>query len=178
MGEAARRPGGGAPLYLYPVILEGGRKAPYTLRLDPSGKRPRTTVFEKNWRDPFNLDLPELVDPQRTNGLAVNEMLASIRARSGRRSTRQLALMPNVYLGVDYSTFRLWSDFRNSWETMVESVPLGISSSAPTSSFPNRIQRRAPNWRRISRSMDDSQETTIRWALDGRSFRLESPGHR
>ena len=169
-----------APLYLYPVILEGGRKAPYTLRLDPSGEAtPNHCLREKLRRDPFNLDLPELVDPQEDeSGLAVNEMLASIRKRLDDARLKNVALMPNVYLGVfDYSTFRLWSDFHHSWETMVEKSDTARQLIlTPNQQFPEPDTTSSSELEAyLPIDADDSQETAIRWALDGRSFRLEGP---
>ena len=169
-----------APLYLYPVILEGGRKTPYTLRLDPSGEAtPNHCLREKLRRDPFNLDLPELVDPREDeNGLAVNEMFTSIRARLNDARLDNVALMPNVYLGVfDYSTFRLWSDFRSSWETMVDKSDAARHLIlSPNSQFPEPDTTTGSELEAyLPIDADDSQETAIRWALDGRSFRLEGP---
>ena len=168
-----------APLYLYPVILEGGRKAPTRCDSTPPAKRPRTTVFEKASAGSFNLDLPELVDPQEDeNGLAVNEMLASIRARLSDARLDNVALMPNVYLGVfDYSTFRLWSDFRNSWETMVEKSDAARHLIlSPNQQFPEPDTTAGSELEAyLPIDADDSQETAIRWALDGRSFRSKPP---
>jgi hypothetical protein len=169
-----------APLYLYPVILEGGRKAPYTLRLDPSGEAtPNHCLREKFRREPFNLELPELVDPaEDENGLAVNEMLASIRERLVDARLDNVALMPDVHLGVfDYSTFRLWSDFHAGWETMVEKSDAARHLIlTPNQQFPEPETTSSPELEAyLPIDADDSQATAIRWALDGRSFRLEGP---
>lgn len=169
-----------APLYLYPVILEGGRKAPYTLRLDPSGEAtPNHCLREKFRREPFNLDLPELVDPaEDESGLAVNEMLASIRAKLADVRLGNVALQSNVYLGVfDYSTFRLWSDFHDSWETMVKKSDAARHLIlTPNQQFPEPEPTTSLELEAyLPIDADDSQETAIRWALDGRSFRLEGP---
>lgn len=56
-----------SPLYLYPVILEGGKGSPFTVRLDPNGEpTPNYPLYEKLKRPPYNLSINELVNPRRT----------------------------------------------------------------------------------------------------------------
>lgn len=167
-----------APLYLYPVIVDGGRKTPYTLRLDATGEAtPNHCLREKLRRDPYNIELPELINPATDeSGLDFDRMFESIRARLAEAKMHNFAVVPRVYLGVfDYSTFRLWADLHDSWEEMAN-----ISAAAkhliltPNQQFPIPDAAEAPE-PYLPIDADDSQEQAIRWALEGKSFRLEGP---
>ena len=65
------------------MILEGGRGSPHTLRLDPQGDvTPNYCLHEKLRREPYKLDLPELVNPEEDEkGLDFDKMIKSISAR-------------------------------------------------------------------------------------------------
>ena len=105
-------------------------------------------------------------------------MLASIRARLSDARLDNVALMPNVYLGVfDYSTFRLWSDFRNSWETMVEKSDAARHLIlSPNQQFPEPDTTAGSELEAyLPIDADDSQETAIRWALMGDRFGSKVP---
>ncbi|NBP81010.1 hypothetical protein EBU58_09915, partial [bacterium] len=69
------------------------------------------------------------------------------------------------------------SDFRNSWETMVEKSDAARHLIlSPNQQFPEPDTTEGSELEAyLPIDADDSQETAIRWALDGRSFRLEGP---
>ena len=79
--------------------------------------------------------------------------------------------MPNVYLGVfDYSTFRLWSDFRNSWRRWSDDAT-GHLILSPNQQFPELDTTAGSELEAyLLIDADDSQETAIRWALMGDRF--------
>jgi hypothetical protein len=169
-----------APLYLYPVILEGGRRSPYTVRLDPSGEAtPNHCLREKLRREPYNLELPELVNPDTDEfGLDFDAMFNSLRARFEEAKLHNFAVVPKAYLGVfDYSTFRLWSDLHSGWEKMVEQSDAARHLIlTPNQEFVEPPQSGSEQLEPYSPiDADDSQEKAIAWALQGRSFRLEGP---
>ncbi|MGA1035271.1 MAG: AAA domain-containing protein, partial [Ilumatobacteraceae bacterium] len=168
-----------APLYLYPVILDGGRKTPYTLRLDATGEAtPNHCLREKLRRDPYNIDLPELINPATDeSGLDFDRMFESIRARLAEAKMHNFAVVPRVYLGVfDYSTFRLWADLHDSWKEMADtSAAAKHLILTPNQQFPTPSTTTEAPEPYLPIDADDSQEQAIRWALEGKSFRLEGP---
>jgi hypothetical protein len=169
-----------APLYLYPVILEGGRGSPHTLRLDPQGEvTPNYCLHEKLRREPYKLDLPELVNPEEDEfGLDFDKMLQSIRGRLQQAKLHNFAVKTTAVLGVfDYSTFRLWKDLDESWKQMAEASPVArhlmLTPNQPFVEPSVSPESRLPVLTPIA--ADDSQREAIQWALDGKSFRLEGP---
>jgi hypothetical protein len=125
-----------APLYLYPVILEGGKGRPWTIHLDPNGEvTPNYCLHEKLKRPPYNIDLQELVNPDSDDaGIDFDKMFAQVRQRLRNAKLDHIAVQPRAVLGVfDYSTFRLWKDLKDDWKKMAE------ISQAPASRKPSRI---------------------------------------
>lgn len=169
-----------APLYLYPVILEGGRGSPQTLRLDPQGDvTPNYCLHEKLRREPYKLDLPELVNPEEDEkGLDFDKMIRSITARLQQAKLHNFAVKPSVVLGVfDYSTFRLWKDLSEHWQEMTEISPVAKHLIlTPNQPFVDQtVSSTTPLEPLTPIAADDSQRAAIQMALDGRSFRLEGP---
>jgi hypothetical protein len=169
-----------APLYLYPVVLEGGKGSPYTIRLDPNGEAtPNYCLHEKLKRAPYNLDLQELVNPVYDDtGLDFNKMVLAIRRRLREAKLDNFAIQPCAILGVfDYSTFRLWKDLKDSWKQMSDISPatkhLMYTPNNPFTDDPPQPEPRLEPYLPIA--ADDSQRAAVQWALDGRSFRLEGP---
>ena len=169
-----------APLYLYPVILEGGRGSPHTLRLDPQGDvTPNYCLHEKLRREPYKLDLPELVNPEEDEkGLDFDKMIKSISARLQQAKLHNFAVKPSVVLGVfDYSTFRLWKDLAEHWQDMAEISPVAKHLIlTPNQPFLDQaVAPTTPLEPLTPIAADDSQRAAIQMALDGKSFRLEGP---
>ena len=169
-----------APLYLYPVILEGGRGSPHTLRLDPQGDvTPNYCLHEKLRREPYKLELPELVNPEEDEkGLDFDKMIKSITARLQQAKLHNFAVKPSVVLGVfDYSTFRLWKDLAEHWKEMTEISPVAKHLIlTPNQPFIDQATPPATPFEPLTPiAADDSQRAAIQMALDGKSFRLEGP---
>ena len=169
-----------APLYLYPVILEGGKGSPYTIRLDPNGEvTPNYCLHEKLKRAPYNLDLQELVNPEfEDKGLDFDKMFQIVEKRFKQAKLDNFALQQRAVLGVfDYSTFRLWKDFKDNWKQMTEISPV-VKHLTETSNVPFVEAPEPPNPKlepHMPIAADDSQRLAVQWALDRKSFRLEGP---
>jgi hypothetical protein len=168
-----------APLFLYPVVLDGGKGAPYTLRLDGSGAiTPNYCLQEKLRRPPYNLELPELSTPLTdASGIDLDKMLASIQNKLRDAKLSNFAVQRRCVLGVfDYSTFRLWKDLHDNWRTMRDTSAvvrhLMYTPGQPMSQHAVEVTSLDPY---CPIEADDSQVEAIRWALAGRSFRLEGP---
>mgnify|MGYP006417925375 FL=1 len=169
-----------APLYLYPVLLEGGRGSPFRIRLDPSGSvTPNYCLREKLLREPHNLDLAELEYPEMDEfGIDFDKMLGSIERKIQDKKLANFEVQRRCVLGVfDYSSFRLWKDLKDDWETMANTNPAvkhlmytaGTRFEDPVEVPDPRLDPYCPL------HGNDSQSEAIQWALDGRSFRLEGP---
>jgi hypothetical protein len=169
-----------APLYLYPVILEGGKGSPFTVRLDPNGEpTPNYPLYEKLRRPPYNLSINELVNPPiDAKGIDIDNLLKAVKARLQQAHRTNFAVESRVFLGVfDYSTFRLWKDFKDSWKDMASQSPVArhlmMTSRNDYAGNPETPQPRLEPYLPIA--ADDSQRQAVQWALDGKSFRLEGP---
>lgn len=169
-----------APLYLYPVILEGGKGSPFTIHLDPNGEvTPNYCLHEKLKRAPYNLDLQELINPEfEDKGLDFDKMFQIIDKRFKQAKLDNFAIQQRAVLGVfDYSTFRLWKDFKDNWKQMTEISPV-VKHLTETSNIPFTNAPALPNPKlepHMPIAADDSQRQAVQWALDGKSFRLEGP---
>jgi hypothetical protein len=169
-----------APLYLYPVILEGGKGSPYSIRLDPNGDAtPNYCLHEKLKRAPYNLDLQELINPEQdAKGIDFDRMMSVIEQRLRQANLTNFAIQPRAAIGVfNYSTFRLWKDIKDNWEKMCTTSPV-VHHLAYTSNVDFKIEETSPKTRfepHLPIPADDSQRQAVQWALDGQSFRLEGP---
>lgn len=179
-GKQAKPTSWSAPLFLYPVIVEGGRGAPFTIRLDPNGEvTPNYCLHEKLKREPYNLDLRELVDPEYDEkGIDFVKVVAAIRKRLKQAKLDNFAIENRAILGVfDYSTFRLWKDLKDSWKQMAEISPVTrhlmyTSNSHYALNPPTPTPQLEPH---LPIAADDSQREAVQRALNGESFRLEGP---
>ena len=169
-----------APLYLYPVILEGGKGRPWTIHLDPNGEvTPNYCLHEKLKRPPYNIDLQELVNPDSDDaGIDFDKMFAQVRQRLRNAKLDHIAVQPRAVLGVfDYSTFRLWKDLKDDWKKMAEISPvfkhLAYTANQPYKGNPEIPAE--PLEPLLPIDADDSQREAIQMALDGQSFKLEGP---
>jgi hypothetical protein len=169
-----------APLYLYPVILEGGKGTPWTLRLDPKSEiTPNYCLHEKLRRPPYNIDLQELVNPEEDqHGINLDKMMKAIKQRLATARLDNFAVESRAVLGAfNYSSFRLWKDLRDDWRKMAEISPV-FKHIAYTSNVPYMGNPPAPDPRLeplLPIAADDSQRRAVQKALDGQSFKLEGP---
>lgn len=168
-----------APLFLYPVLLDGGKGRPWTIRLDPAGEvTPNYCLHEKLKRS-HNLDLRELITPTEDDkGLDIDELMRVIKTRLSQAKMDNFAVQPRAILGVfDYATFRLWKDLRDEWKEMARISPvfkhLAYTANVPYTGNPEVPDPRLEPLMPIA--ADDSQKRAVQMALDGQSFRLEGP---
>ena len=169
-----------APLYLYPIILEGGKGSPYSIRLDPNGDAtPNFCLHEKLKRAPYRIDLQELVNPEYDEkGIDFNKMITVIEARLKQAKLSNFAVQPRAAIGVfNYSTFRLWKDLRDSWGKMCQISPVvkHLTYSSNVEFKPNHVVPEPQPEPHLPIAADDSQRQAVQWALNGESFRLEGP---
>jgi hypothetical protein len=169
-----------APLYLYPVILEGGKGSPFTIRLDPNGEpTPNYPLYEKLKRPPYNLSINELLNPpEDAKGIDFDGLIKAVGARLKQAHKSNFSVESRVFLGVfDYSTFRLWKDYKDSWKDMAAKSPVArhlmTTSRNQFAGNPETPDPRLEPYLPIP--ADDSQRQAVQWALDGKSFRLEGP---
>jgi hypothetical protein len=169
-----------APLYLYPVILEGGKGSPYSIRLDPNGDAtPNYCLHEKLKRAPYHLDLQELINPEHdAKGIDFDKMIRVIEQRLRQANLTNFAVQPRAAIGVfNYSTFRLWKDIKDNWQQMCATSPV-VHHLAYTSNIDFQANNNSPSNQfepHLPIPADDSQRQAVQWALDGQSFRLEGP---
>ena len=169
-----------APLYLYPVILEGGKGIPFTLRLDPNGEAtPNYCLHEKLRRAPYNINLQELIHPTLEEmGLDIGKNIALIEKNLRDAKLDHIEVAHSASLGVFlFSTFRLWKDFKDNWKLMSQTSAVAkhlmyTANSPFTGDAALPEPRLEPH---LPIAADDSQKEAVQWALDGRSFRLEGP---
>ena len=169
-----------APLYLYPVVLEGGKGSPFTIRLDSAGSiTPNYCLREKLRRPPYNIDLAELEYPEMdSSGIDFDKMIRSIDAKLKNHKLTGFSIQRRCVMGVfDYSTFRLWKDLKDHWAEMRDQSPVVKHIMyTPGEKFVDTAVVSDPRLEPyLPIEADDSQIESIRWALDGKSFRLEGP---
>ncbi len=169
-----------APLYLYPIILEGGKGIPYTIRLDDHGTiTPNYCLQEKLRRDPIGLLLPELTTPETDDlGIDVAKNINSIEAKIREKKLKNFVVERNCRIGIfDYTNFLLWRDLKDDWEKMRDtSEAVKHLMYTPTQQFAGAIPDLDDDLTlHCPHPTDDSQRQAISWALNGRSFRLEGP---
>ena len=168
-----------APLYLYPIILEGGKGIPYTIRLDDHGTITNYCLQEKLRRDPIGLLLPELTTPETDDlGIDVAKNINSIEAKNRKKKLKNFVVERNCRIGIfDYTNFLLWRDLKDDWEKMRDtSEAVKHLMYTPTQQFAGAIPDLDDDLTlHCPHPTDDSQRQAISWALNGRSFRLEGP---
>ena len=169
-----------APLYLYPIILDGGKGVPYTIRLDEHGSiTPNYCLREKLLRDPINLDLPELEFPKLDDsGIDVQRNFESIEAKISENKLENFVLERQCRIGIfDYTNFLLWRDLKQDWEKMRDtSESVKHLMYTPTKPYAGEIPEVDDSLiPHCPHPVDDSQKQAISWALSGKSFRLEGP---
>lgn len=167
-----------APLYLYPIIIEGGRGSPFTIRLDTQGEvTPNYCLHEKLRR--LDIDVPELIQPLEDQyGIDFDRMFESITARLQQNKKTNFAVRPDVHIGVfDFATFRLWMDLNEHWEEMAQVSPVARHLMlTPNQLFTDQPQSDSQQLKALTPiPADDSQREAIELALNGTSFRLEGP---
>jgi len=169
-----------APLYLYPVILDGGKGRPWSLALDPKSEiTPNFCLHEKLRRPPYNLDLQELVLPEEDeHGINLDKMIKAIRQRLTTAKLDNFSVQYRAVLGAfNYANFRLWKDLRDEWKRMAEISPV-FKHISYTSNVPFEGNPPIPSPQldpMLPIAADDSQREAVQLALDGQSFKLEGP---
>ncbi len=169
-----------APLYLYPVKILGEGRSVRRVVLDESGDvTPNYCLREKFLRPPHSIDLSALELPERdSQGIDLDKMLSVIRAKLKEGGVVDATVSERCFLGVfNYSSFRLWKDIRDHWETFRDTSPV----------VKHLMLRATDEFVDVARNMrgtadvvcpiiaDDSQIDAVRRAMSGHSFVLEGP---
>lgn len=167
-----------APLYLYPIVIDGGRGSPFTIRLDPQGEvTPNYCLHEKLKR--LGIEIPELILPlEDETGLDFDKMFGSIASRLKNEKKTNFAVNPDVFVGVfDFATFRLWMDLNDHWTEMADTSPVAKHLMlTPNREFKLEAEKAEVPLKALTPiASDDSQREAIEMALSGASFRLEGP---
>ena len=169
-----------APLFLYPAKILGEGRAIRRLVLDQSGDvTPNYCLREKFLRPPHSIDLSVLELPDRdAHGIDLVKMLDVIRAKLKEGGAVDVTVSERCFLGVfNYSSFRLWKDIRDHWETFRETSPVVRHLMlGATSGFADGTTDESGGGNVVCPIIaDDSQIDAIRRAMNGESFVLQGP---
>lgn len=168
-----------APLFLYPVKILGEGRSVRRIVLDESGDvTPNYCLREKFLRPPHGIDLAALELPERdAHGIDLVKMLDVIRAKLKEGGEADATVSERCFLGVfNYSSFRLWKDIRDHWETFRDTSP--VVKHLMMHATGKFVDAAAGKW--VGDVVcpiiaDDSQIDAVRRAMSGQSFVLEGP---
>ena len=168
-----------APLFLYPVKILGEGRSVRRVVLDESGDViPNYCLREKFLRPPHGIDLAALELPERdAHGIDLVKMLDVIRAKLKEGGAADTTVSERCFLGVfNYSSFRLWKDIRDHWETFRDTSPVvkHLMMHA-TGKFEDVAVDDGAGDVVCPIIADDSQIDAVRRAMSGQSFVLEGP---
>jgi hypothetical protein len=174
-----------SPLLLVPVLIEGGTKGtPFRIMIDESGiTTPNYCLLEK-LRLECNLLIPELMDPESDGaGVDVNKVLEGVR-KSIFAKELGFRVDETIDLAIlQYSTFRLWKDLDDSWESFMGNELVTHLVKSPSEPF---ISQAASDGLTQEDSLDElavlcpvpadaTQLEAIQAAISGKTFVLEGP---
>ena len=170
---------GRAPLFLIPVRLSGKAKTGYKITADDTADViPNYCLLEK-LRQTHGLVIDELERPVTDDaGIDVDRMIAKVRETLGKANIRDAVVVEDAYLSVlNFSTFRLWKDMRDHWQTFMESPVVRHLVENPNETYddPEPAETVDAESLLCPIECDQSQLEAIRMAVEGRSFVLEGP---
>ncbi|WP_168582807.1 AAA domain-containing protein [Gephyromycinifex aptenodytis] len=169
-----------APLFLIPIVIEGGRRGPWSIRME-AGSQPRLNeclVEYLRRRDGFAPGA--LVRPRADHaGIDVPWVIEDLRRALTRRRFPYEVVPDMRIVAVRYSTMRLWRDLRSnsaalSGNPLVHHLMQGDGPFVdpvpePVSSHRDEYELSLPI------PVDGSQLRAVRWAHEGRTFVLQGP---
>lgn len=178
---------GSAPLFLIPVRITGSAEQGYAIAADESAEvMPNWALMEK-LRQSYGISLPSLESPViDDSGIDVDALIAGVRAELADERIKNAKVSDSLKVAVlDFSSFRLWRDLYDHWETFLESPVLNHLVNTPSADFVDPADRAdsdsdTSDHMDISRLLcpveaDESQLEAVRAAVEGRTFVLEGP---
>jgi len=168
-----------APLFLVPVRIEGSRGATHRIVTDEGAEITPNYCLREKLKQAYDLDIAELETPELDDaGIDVRGLIDTVRSRLRESGIRDAVVQERTVLAIlNYSSFRLWKDLRDHWESFSQTSPV----------VKHLIEQPQQQFRdpAINESLladplcpveaDDSQRHAVRWAVSGRSFVLQGP---
>ena len=170
---------GAAPLFLIPVRISGSAKQGYAITPDESAEvMPNYALMEK-LRQTYQLSIDALERPITDDaGIDVGKLLSGVRSALTGERIRDAVVVESMTLAVlDFSSFRLWRDLNDHWETFLASPVLHHLVHTPSADFVDQTttpESESPE-PLCPIEADESQMEAVRAAVAGKTFVLEGP---
>lgn len=168
-----------APLFLIPARIEGSRGAKHRIVIDEGAEITPNYCLREKLKQTYDLDIAELETPELDDaGIDVRKLIDTVRSRLRASGIRNAAVQERTVLAIlNYSSFRLWKDLRDHWESFSQTSPVvkhlieqpQQQFEDPAIDEPLLADPLCPV------EVDDSQRDAVRWAVSGRSFVLQGP---
>ncbi|RFA13884.1 hypothetical protein B7R21_07395 [Subtercola boreus] len=190
MGSLVWTPAGKAevrsPLILVPVTLKASnRNSAFSLVIDETNVvTPNFSLAEKLSQD-AGFVLPKLIEPDLDDsGVDIDGLLAYVRAQIGAAGLEGFRVDESCTLGFfDFSTYRLWRDLGDNWQTFVEKPLVRHLVYTPQLQFddpavdevgatPILLDDLAAD---LPVASDGSQVVAVQKAMSGQTFVLQGP---
>ena len=170
--------GGQAPLFLIPVRLNGTPRTGYSLQVDDTAEvMPNHALLERVRLD-YGISIDVLERPVLDDaGIDVDALLNGVRSALAGDRVKDAVVTDAVSLAVlDFSSFRLWRDLRDSWPVFMQSPVVEHLVNTPSQDYadPN-AEAAAPPELLCPLPADESQMEAVSAAVAGRTFVLEGP---
>lgn len=174
---------GRAPLFLIPVRISGKASTGFRISADDAADViPNYCLLEK-LRQTYNITIEDLERPVTDgSGIDVDRMIAKVRESLGNANVRDAVVVEDASLAIlNFSTFRLWKDLRDHWQTFLGSPVVKHLVETPNETFDNPADDIPAVPDQVADDIpcpidcDQSQLEAVRWSTEGRSFVLEGP---
>lgn len=170
--------GGQAPLFLIPVRLSGTARTGYSLGVDDTAEvMPNHALLERVRLD-YGISIGVLERPVLDNaGIDVDALLNGVRAALAGDRVKDAVVTDAVSLAIlDFSSFRLWRDLRDSWAMFMQSPVVEHLVNTPSQDYVDPgTQADPPAELLCPLPADESQMEAVAAAVAGRTFVLEGP---
>jgi hypothetical protein len=169
---------GSAPLFLIPVRISGTARAGFSIAVDESAEvLPNYALLERMRMD-YGISVDVLERPILDDaGIDVDALLAGVRSTLIDAHVSDAVVTDAVSLAVlDFSSFRLWRDLKESWPAFMKSPVVAHLVNTPSSDFddPN-AEVEDPSDLPCPLPADESQMAAVAAAVAGKTFVLEGP---
>lgn len=169
---------GQAPLFLIPVRLSGTPRTGYSLQTDDTAEvMPNHALLERVRLD-YGISIDVLERPVLDDaGIDVDALLQGVRAALAGDRVKDAVVTDAVSLAVlDFSSFRLWRDLRDSWPVLMQSPVVNHLVNTPSQDYEDpATDDERPTELLCPLPADESQSEAIAAAVAGRTFVLEGP---
>ncbi len=169
---------GKAPLFLVPVRLTGTARTGFAFAVDETAEvLPNHALLERMRLD-YGISIDVLERPVLDDaGIDVDALLGGVRSALIGAHVQDAIVTDSVSLAVlDFSSFRLWRDLKESWSEFLTSPVVDHLVNSPSQDFddPNG-EAPAPPELLCPLPADESQMDAISAAVAGKTFVLEGP---